>query len=146
MSRSIVRLSILCLLLLASAADAQHVYKCVNGRDVSYQSAPCEVGQQLARQWEASPEPAPTAELVARQRLIQAQGERESAYLRSLARGTGKKVRPRRATGVAISAARDGDRCAKAKKHRDDTERRLGLKRTFESMQRLSQMVSEACR
>ena len=146
MYQKTVPLALVCLVLFSGPAHAQHVYKCVNGRDVSYQSAPCLTGQRLARQWEASPEPAPTAEMLAAQRLIQVQGERESAYLRSLARGSSRKARSRRPTGAVISAARDGGRCAKAKKRRDDTERRLGLKRTFESMQRLSAMVSEACR
>ncbi len=139
-------LAFVCLVLFSSPAHAQHVYKCVNGRDVSYQSAPCSTGERLARKWEATPEPAATAEMLAAQRVIQAQGKRESAYLRSLARGSSTKARSRRPTGAIISAARDGDRCAKAKKQRDDTERRLGLKRTFEGMQRLSAMVSEACR
>lgn len=146
MSRRILQLSLICLFAWSAPTRAQHVYKCISGLDVSYQSAPCGPTQQLARQWAASPEAAPTPEQRARQLEVRAQGEHESAYLRSLARQPGKKGRPRRATGVAIAAARDGDRCAKAKKRRDDTERRLGLSRTFESMQRLSRMVSEACR
>lgn len=146
MDRSIMSLCLLCLLAFPLGASAQHVYKCVDGRDTSYQSTPCEEGKQLAKQWKAAPDPAPSREQIARQRDVQAQGERESNYLRSLARRASTGARRPRASGVTISAARDGDRCAKAKKRRDDTERRQGLDRTFESMQRLSKLVSEACR
>lgn len=146
MGRSIVSLCLLCLPALSITAEAQHVHKCVDGRHTSYQSAPCENGKQLARQWEATPEPVPTQEQVAGQRQAQARGEQESDYLRSLARRASTGARRPGASGVTISAARDGDRCTRAKKTRDDTERRLGLNRTFETMQRLSTLVSEACR
>ena len=146
MDRSIVLLCLHSLLAFPLTAQAQHVYKCVEGRDTSYQSAPCEDGKHLARTWDAPPEPAPSPEQLAWQREVQAKGARESDYLRSLARRAGTGARRPRSTGATISAARDGDRCAGAKKHRDDTERRLGLNRTFETMQRLSRLVSEACR
>lgn len=146
MERSIMSLCVLFVLAIPRTAHAQHVYKCVDGRETSYQSFPCEEGTRLAKQWEVAPDPAPSQEQIARQREAQAQGERESHYLRSLARRASTRARRPRSTGVTISAARDGDRCSKAKKHRDDTERRQGLDRTFESMQRLSKLVSEACR
>lgn len=146
MDQSIMTLSLVWLMALPLEAQSQQVYKCVDGPHASYQSVPCADGERLVKQWEAVPDPVPTPEQVAKQEEAQAQGERESRYLRSLASRAGTGARRPRSTGVTISAARDGDRCASAKKRRDATERKLGLDRTFETMQRLSKLVSEACR
>lgn len=146
MVQNILPLSLACLLALPLTARSQHVYKCVDGSDTSYQSVPCAEGKRLARQWDAAPDPLPSREQVAIQREAKAKGERESQYLRALARRASTGARRPRSMAATISAARDGDRCTSAKKRRDATERKLGLNRTFETMQRLSKLVSEACR
>lgn len=146
MNPSIMSLSLAALLTLPMAARSQQVYKCVDGSAASYQSVPCARGERLVRQWEAAPDPPPSREAIENQEEAKAQGKRESQYLRGLASRASTGPRRPRATGATISAARDGERCTSAKKRRDDTERRLGLKRTFETIQRLSRLVSEACR
>ena len=39
---------------------AQQVYKCIKGKEVSYQSQPCPDTRKAAKQWDATPEPPPS--------------------------------------------------------------------------------------
>ncbi len=146
MDRTTISLCLALVVLSPLAVSAQHVYKCVDRNGATYQSEPCAERKQQIRQWQAIPEPPPSPAQVARQRAAQAQGIRESAYLRSLARRASTGARRPTPMGVSISAARNGDRCAMAKKRRDEAEARQGLDRTFESMRRHVELVSEACR
>lgn len=140
-------LVVLTLMLAMGEAPAQHVHKCLKDKNVSYQSTPCDSERQTVKQWVAIPDPTPSAQDIERQRSAITQVKRESASRRVRSGRSGAPVARRsRATGVSISAARDGERCAAAKRRRDATERRLGLSRTFETMQKLSTMIYEACR
>jgi len=137
---------LLLILILPMSANAQHVYKCVQGADVVYQSAPCAGTASIAKQWEAVPEPPADAAELQRRALVLQQGLRESAYLQSLAGTSQRPARRTRASGVSISAARDGKRCAEARRKRDAAESSLGLRRTYKSMQAAGDRVYEACR
>jgi hypothetical protein len=81
----------------ALPGNAQHVYKCAKGGDVSFQSAPCERGQHLVKQWEATPTPEPPA---AESRRHQAK-EKQALVVD---KGRTRSVRHARATS-SISAA-----------------------------------------
>lgn len=134
------------MLALPMGASAQHVYKCVDGDHVAYQSEPCGSSATRAKQWNATPEPPPDAAELQRRALALQQGKRESDYLRSLARRSTGAARKSRASGATIFAARDGKGCAEAKRKRDAAEARIGLKRTYQSLQASGNRVYEACR
>jgi len=128
----------------ASVASAQQVYKCVDGENVSYQSAVCDAAQVVARQWNATPEPEPSAEELRQLQLKREQGRIESAWL-SRAAGTGpvRSVRSGRQSGNVRSRP---SRCDNAKARREAKLESVGLKRTFDLLRKLDDTVHEACK
>ncbi len=128
----------------ASVASAQQVYKCVDGENVSYQSAVCDAAQVVARQWNATPEPEPSAEQLRQYQLKREHGRIESAWL-SRAAGTNRvrSVRSRRQSGKVRSRP---SRCDTAKARREAKLKSVGLKRTFDLLRRLDDSVYEACK
>ena len=130
-------------LLIPAAANAQQVYKCVNGKNVSYQSAPCAAGHTVAKQWDATPDPEPTAEEVAEHAAKRKQDAAESAQLRRAA-GTHRT----RSTGSSnrTSASAADARCNAAKDRRARKLEALGLKRTFDLLRKLDDAVQSACK
>lgn len=134
--------------LLAPAARAQQVYKCISGVDVSYQSAPCAAAQTLVRQWEAVPEPAPTAAAL---RLRQQQREQARADSEWLSRAAGHAVGTERSRATRGNRRSDNrspalSRCDAAKARRESRLKSVGLKRTFDLLRKLDDSVHEACR
>lgn len=128
---------------LSRAAHGQHVYKCVSGSQVSYQSDPCPDPRQLAGRWDATPEtqqdvvvPPATSSgslpLAARRPPASSAGSTRSLTAHRSARES--KAAPRRA-----------QTCQAARAQRYATERQLGLKRDYKTLQALGQLVREAC-
>lgn len=125
------------LLLIAAPGKAQ-VYKCAKGKEVSYQSAPCDRTQSLVKQWLASSEQAPsTAELLPRQATPR-QHETDSKPI--------KRARSGRRREAVSSASAAGTRCKAAQARRDAKLISVGLKRTFDLLRKLDDAVHEACR
>lgn len=133
---------IICTLAACVSASAQQVYKCVKGKDVSYQSAPCEPSAKVAKQWEATPESAPSNTELWRRCNARKQGQADSAYLRSLA----GRTRTGSAEGTAIGATQSEDACVAAKQHRQMVLDQVGIKRTHDLLRSLDQGVNEACK
>lgn len=129
------------LLIAAGQAAAQQVHKCTKGKEVSYQSSPCAADQRSHKQWEAVPEPPPTNEELWRRHYARQKGERESAYLRSLAGRGGAS-----AGSGAVMPATTGSTCSQAKARRNAWERQQGLNRNIDTMQYWSRVVYEACK
>ncbi len=123
----------------------QHVHKCVSGAHVSYQSEPCKDPRQMAGRWDATPEtqqdalgpPGPS------RRSPPAAGRRPPA---SRAGSTRSLTAQRTARSTTPAPARGTQACRAARAHRDATERNLGLKRDYRTLQVLGRLVQEACR
>ncbi|HEX7801582.1 MAG TPA: hypothetical protein VF471_02330 [Pseudoxanthomonas sp.] len=125
------------LVLIAPPVHAQHVYKCAKGRDVSYQSAPCDGTQSLVKQWEAAPEPEPSAAEFSQHAPKGRQRGANSAGNRTRFGSHGRTTSP-------ISAA--DNRCRAAKERREAKLIAVGLKRTFDLLRKLDDAVHEACK
>lgn len=124
---------VFCIFLIAPPGNAQHVYKCAKGRDVSYQSAPCDGTQTLVKQWEATPEPEPSA--------VESR-PRQPKRRRSVANSGPSRSGVR--TISSISAA--DQRCRAAKARREAKLISVGFKRTFDLLRKLDDAVHEACK
>lgn len=128
----------------ACTANAQQVYKCVSGSEVSYQSAACDGTQKIVRQWNAPPEPEPTADEL-RQRQLKSQRDRAESVQLSHAAGTYR-------TGSTSNQRNPGSRkssmspCDTAKARREAKLKSVGLKRTFDLLRKLDDAVNEACK
>jgi hypothetical protein len=113
------------------ATDPLHmVYRCVGkGGAVSLQSQPCAADQRVTRAIYAPPE----AERIRRPTVASSAARQSSSY-------------------DSVPSAADYQRsqrlaaCATAKASREDTLRIVGLKRTYELLQRLDAVVYEACK
>lgn len=129
---------------IASNASAQQVYKCVRGSEVSYQSAACDGTQKVARQWDATPEPEPTADELRQRQLKNQIDQAESTWL-SRAAGTD---RMRSASNQRNAGSRKSSmsRCDAAKARREAKLKSVGLKRTFDLLQKLDDAVNDACK
>ena len=137
-------LALLLMVLVASAANAQQVYKCVGGKNVSYQSIPCGATQIVARQWDAIPEPEPSTEELHQRQLKRERERAESAWL-SRAAGTDQVRSVRRSRGSVHGQSRMS-RCDAAKERRETRLKSVGLKRTFDLLRKLDDAVYEACK
>jgi hypothetical protein len=135
---------LLFMFLFAPAGKTQQVYKCIQGKDVSYQSAPCDGTQKVVRQWDATPEPEPTTDEL-RQRQLKSQ--RVSAESAQLSRVAGTH-RTRFASNQGNSGSRKSSvsRCDAAKARREAKLKSVGLKRTFDLLRKLDDAVNEACK
>lgn len=115
--------------------DAQDIHVCVDAKGVKhYQSAPCAAEQRTVsvRSYEAKPEdPA----LAARTAAIQQEMDRRN-------RSGGKT------SVVRSSASRSAGPtpCQSAKAKRENTLKRVGLKRNFDLLSQLDSEVWEACK
>ena len=119
----------------AAPAGAQQVYKCVSGKAVAYQSAPCASGSAV-KSWDAAPVPEPSnAELWRRYRLQQ---ELDQRYAAQHSGGGGY--------GASVSGSQSGSACEAAKRQRDAVYKAAGLKRSFELSSRMDGLVHDACK
>jgi hypothetical protein len=161
--RTIMRwIAIAAALLLAGAADAQTLYKCVAGNSTSYQQQPCPRTARLVRSIETTPEPPPTATQLAEQVRKARMDREESAFLSHLA-GTDQtraayRLSRNRSSGYGSAGDRlsgsrstnrvvaQGDGCTAAKTTRENELHAAGLGRTFELLSRLDDDVAHACK
>lgn len=121
-------------------SQAQQVHKCVKGKEVSYQSEPCAEMHQTKKQWDATPEPPPTNAELWRSYYARKKGERDSAYLRSLAgRGGG-------GSAASIPSNNGNNACAAAKSNRQAALDAAGMSRTHDFLRSLDEMVYQACK
>lgn len=136
-----MRAEILSLLLfIAPAGNAQHLHKCVKGREVSYQSAACDTTQHLVKQWDAVPESEPAAAEFSPPQAERRQPEAKSAQAGRAA----SEGRARSGKRAPINAA--DKRCDAAKARREAKLVSVGLKRTFDLLRKLDDAVHEACK
>lgn len=126
---------------IAPLANAQQVYKCAKGRDVSYQSAPCDGTQTLMKRWEAAPEPEPPAIESGHRQPQRRRSEGDSRPSRS---GGSRTRTTSSIDDASIDAA--GNRCRAAKARREAKLISVGLKRTFDLLRKLDDAVHEACK
>lgn len=120
--------------MLWSVAHAQQVYKCTDGKQVSYQSQPCDSAQRTLRQWDATPEPVPTGAQATQTAKARAVPARKSSSRRSTSGSTRSRPDPAES------------RCQVAKSKREAKLRAVGLKRTFDMLRKLDEAVYVACR
>ncbi|SJZ60400.1 hypothetical protein [Novilysobacter spongiicola] len=126
-----------------SSTAGEVIHKCDDGSGVaSYQSEPCPDGLEAAKTWAVEIQPLTAAE----RREQAAQRKREAAdsrYLRQLA------GRYRNAGGgtTAINAKHGrGSPCAAAKERRDRARRTAKRRLTYKDLERLGDMVYNACK
>lgn len=135
-----MRAAILSLLFfIAPAGNAQQIHKCVKDREVSYQSAPCDAGQSLVKQWDAMPESGPDHNQDSRR-----QGAAKSAQPRRVAGE--RRARYGSCAGNKSSVNAADRRCNAAKARREAKLISVGLKRTFDLLRKLDDAVYEACK
>lgn len=139
-----VSVIVVALLVWSSGSSASEtIHKCDDGSGVaSYQSEPCPEGLEAAKTWSVEIQPLTAAE----RREQAAQRKREAAdsrYLRQLA------GRYRNAGGgaTAINAKHGrGSPCAAAKERRDRARRTAKRRLTYKDLERLGDMVYNACK
>lgn len=140
-----MRAEILSLLLfIAPAGNAQHLHKCVKGREVSYQSAACDTTQHLMKQWDAVPESVPAAAELSPPQAERRQREAKSAQAGRAASEGRARSGSRSGKRAPINAA--DKRCDAAKARREAKLVSVGLKRTFDLLRKLDDAVHEACK
>jgi hypothetical protein len=106
------------------------VYRCVGKSGVvSLQSQPCAADQRVTRAFYAPPE----VERVRRPIVVSSTPTHSSSH------GSGPSA-------ADYQRAQRQATCANAKASREDTLRSVGLKRTYDLLQRLDAMVYEACK
>jgi hypothetical protein len=128
---------VFCIFLIAPSGNAQHVYKCAKGRDVSYQSAPCDGTQALVKQWEAEPESEPEP-----QPSTVEPDHRQSKRRRPVANSGASRSGVRTISSISVADRR----CRAAKARREARLISVGLKRTFDLLHKLDDAVHEACK
>ncbi|MGH6611531.1 MAG: hypothetical protein ACRECQ_14880 [Burkholderiaceae bacterium] len=131
-------------LAMAGPALAQVVYRCEHRDKVSLQTHPCET---RARQTVKRIEPIPSdPQATQRRARIEAEMDRRNAAAKAYA-GESSTRRRTYYNGPLVSTSNDPAeaRCAIAKAERDDTLRRVGLRRNFDLLRRLDEAVRAAC-
>ena len=132
----------LSILFAVSPASAQQVYKCVNGSQVSYQSAACDDKWKVARKWDAPPDPISMAD---QRRHRQPRSQSDGPETSGSRRATGDRTR-----SVSSGGARPSEiqhvalRCGQGTSR---SEAEVGrVKRTFDLLRKLDDAVNEACK
>ncbi|MGY1457579.1 hypothetical protein ACW5F0_02870 [Luteimonas sp. A534] len=121
-------------------AAAQTVQKCIDADGhVTFTSGACADGHLLANTYDAVPEPAANA--AAARPVPQQRQTGASSRSATTARTGSRTTRPARTTTRGKS-----DRCQAARDRREQTLRRVGLKRTFDLLRKLDDEVWAACR
>lgn len=125
---------VICLLSAAGYVQAQQVFKCVSGKQVSYQSDPCPGQAQKA--WDATPERVDPYQQQRLDQMRQEQAQRNSQPAVS---------QSSRSSGRAIPLGPDPNSCDRAKAERKAAYDRVGVHRTFEFSSRWDGIVQKAC-
>lgn len=123
------------LLVCAGSVAAQQVHKCVNGKQVSYQSEPCP--GQVTKSWDATPERVDPYVEQRIESMRQVQRERAAPPVR---------YGGSRPTGASIGVADDQSRCDQARAGRARAYEAAGVKRSFEMSRYWDNLVHDACR
>ncbi|MDG2524220.1 DUF4124 domain-containing protein [Stenotrophomonas sp. HITSZ_GD] len=126
-----VRALAIALLLVSCPAAAQQVYKCVKGKQVSYQSDPCENGP-AAKAWDATPVPE--------------QSNAEKWRLYRIQQELRQRNAPQPSYGWAASSPSTTSACESVKAQRDAAYAQVGLKRSFEFSSYWDNRVQQACK
>lgn len=127
------------LLYVVAAPAAAQVHKCIDGSEVIYQSHPCPSGQTTVRTWENRAYAPPSDPEVRRvQETIRATRHRDGRQSRA------------NTAGINVPAIRESrstrrDRCAAARNTRERELARIGLKRSFDTLQSWDEYVRRAC-
>lgn len=110
---------------------APMVYRCVDrAGGVAFQSQPCGLHQRMTRAVPAPPDAEPM-------RYQAATRPRTSSTSATAFAGAGISDQRRELSEI---------RCTMARRHREQTLERIGLRRTFDLLQKLDAMVAEACK
>jgi len=140
-----MRVAILSLFfLIASAGNAQQIHKCMKGKEVSYQSAACDASQSLVKQWDATPEPEPSAVELGHEQAKHRQGDVKSTQFGRAA--SARRIRSGNRAGKKSPVNAADKRCDAAKARREAKLISVGLKRTFDLLRKLDDAVHEACK
>ena len=137
-------LAVVIVVLCAPASGGNAIHKCRSPDGQShYQSTPCAASQRT--EWVrdypvGASSPVPSTPLSPAPHPMG-----DDRRTRSPARGSATR-RQGTAQGAVISLHRDAAACERAKKTRDQTYARLGLKRDFATSRKLDDRVNEACR
>jgi len=113
------------------------------GGAVGFYSGPCPAGYQQAKTWDAKPDPEPTYEQLQAREYQRQQAAAESAYLSRRAGTSGGGASGHR---VRMDGARNAAACDAAKASRESTLAAVGMRRTYDLLQRLDNNVREACK
>ncbi|MBB4124862.1 hypothetical protein GGR77_000133 [Xanthomonas translucens] len=117
----------------AVPVHAQQVYKCISGKQVSYQSAPCATGQ-AAKAWDATPQP------------IDPYQERRLQAISDELRASNAPAPVYRTTGASVGLARDANACESARAGREAAYKAVGVRRSFELSSYWDNRVQQACK
>ncbi|KGM56224.1 hypothetical protein N800_08395 [Lysobacter daejeonensis GH1-9] len=132
----------------AWSQQAGELRKCVSpGGAVSFQQQPCAAGSRQTSSRSYVAEPAPTAEQIRARATREQVARAESAELSRRAGTSGHlSAPPGRGTLHRVAIAKDDAACQRARRHRDETLERVGLKRTYDLLRALNDEVARACR
>lgn len=132
------------LLVALSPAGAQNLYRCVDYQGaVSIQDAPCPAGSRETKRVAVSAYEETASSRAARSAAVQrAQASRQAG---SFVPGSQARV-SRQASPMPWEPDRNNKACEDAKAYREAMLRILGLKRTYEDLQRLDEGVYRACK
>src|SRR5690606_15492544 len=133
------------LLTAMSPVGAQNLYRCVDYTGgVSIQDAPCPASSRETRRVAVDPyEETETSRAARSDAVRRARASRQVGSFQPAS----KAVRtPSRPTPMPWDPDRNNKACEHAKAHREAMLRILGLKRTYEDLQRLDEAVYRACK
>ncbi|MGY1409513.1 MULTISPECIES: DUF4124 domain-containing protein [unclassified Luteimonas] len=133
------------LLTVMSPVGAQNLYRCVDYKGgVSIQDAPCPAtSRETKRVAVDAYEETETSRAARSDAVRRAQASRQVG---SFLPASGAVRAPSRARPMPWDPDRNNKACEDAKAYRDTMLRILGLKRTYEDLQRLDEGVNRACK
>jgi hypothetical protein len=136
-----MRILLYLLFLFPLTASAQMVYKCVGARGATvYQDEPCPQGARADKAWDGAAHQTTPEQLRANDARIRLT-EQQLAARRARQTASGSY----RSSAPTASDSRH-HRCEVAKRNRDAQLERIGLRRTYDILQRLDAAVYEACK
>lgn len=133
------------LLILMSPVGAQNLYRCVDYRGgVSIQDAPCPATSRETRRVAIDAyEETETSRAARSSAIRRAQASRQAGSFLPASKATRAQSRAR---PMPWEPDRNNKACEDAKAYRETMLRILGLKRTYEDLQRLDEGVNRACK
>lgn len=123
-------------------ASAQHVYKCVEGKEISYQSEPCATAKAITKIWQATPDRQVPVEEQWQRYYANKKIEADRQAMRQRAAGISGASAP---SGTSIPT-HQGTACAAAKQYRQSALDAAGINRTHDLLRQLDDAVYRACK